>query len=294
MWIGVTKRFTDFVSELDLTGNQVADGTTKHRGVRKCLNQHYYDTDSETANSFLIGSWGKGTRVRPPRDIDIDFVLPPHVYDRITKVSGNRQSILLQEVKAVLEDTYPSTTMRGDGQVVVVAFSTFSVEVAPVFLLNSGQYYFCNTNDGGSFEVADPVAERSRLNEINEANNYNAKKLIRMMKAWQSWCSVPLKSVQIELLVSEYIQQSEWRLKSAFYHDWLCRDFFAYALGRTNSYVFLPGTAKMIALGDEWKSRCESALGRARKACDLEYEDYTALAGQEWQKIFGPQIPVLV
>lgn len=291
MWVGVTERFKQFTRALTLTEAQTTDGATKHRGVRNCLNRHYYGSDSETDNSFLVGSWGKYTRVRPPRDIDLYFVLPTSVYHRYQEVKGNKQSILLQEVKAVLEKTYPSTKMRGDGQVVVVDFATFPVEVAPVFELDTGRYYFCNTHDGGSYQVSDPEAERLALNTINEANNKNAKTLIRMMKAWQYNCNVPLKSVEIELLVSEFIQQSDWRLQGWYFYDWLIRDFFLFLKSKANGFVYLPGTNKSLFLWDDWLSKCESAYARALKACEYEHDDMVYSAGEEWQKIFGSQIP---
>src|SRR3546814_21165790 len=102
----------------------------------------FRSSDSKTANSFLVGSWAKGTRVRPPRDVDIYFQLPVAVYERFEQVKGNKQSAILQEVKGVLQKTYPNTDMRGDGQIVVVRFNSMSVEVAPVFALDSGRFYF--------------------------------------------------------------------------------------------------------------------------------------------------------
>ena len=86
-----------------------------HSGVRRCLNYNYYGTSSGAANSFLVGSWGKSTEIRPPRDIDVMFVLPFEVYQRFEQRPGNKQSQLLQEVKGVLARNYPATEMRGDG-----------------------------------------------------------------------------------------------------------------------------------------------------------------------------------
>src|SRR3546814_16519153 len=94
--------------------------------------------------------------------------------------------------------------------------------------------------------------------------------------------------------MAEFLQQSFWRQEGYFYYDFLLRDFFRYLLGRSNGYVFAPGTSKLIALGDAWYSRCESARDRAIKACEYEYSDYVISAGEEWQKIFGNQIPVNV
>jgi hypothetical protein len=59
------------------------------------------------------------------------------------------QSALLQEVKSVLTETYPNSDMSGDGQVVVVRFGTYNVEVVPAFALTNGRYWICHTNDGG-------------------------------------------------------------------------------------------------------------------------------------------------
>ena len=291
MWIGVTKRFSEFHRNLLLTQDQHDDGLTKHRGVRGVLNRHYHGVSSETANSFLVGSWAKHTRVRPPRDVDVYFELPQTVYSRYEDVRGNKQSALLQEVRNVLRATYPSTDIRGDGQVVMVAFNTISVEVAPVFRLVSGKYFFCDTHDGGSYKVADPEAEKRSIESIDANNNGNLRRLIRMVKTWQSHCSVPLKSFYIELVMSEFIQASEWRRNSYYYYDWLLRDFFDYLLSRRNGYLIVPGTHDVINLGSDWVSRCETAHARAVRACEHEYFDNIDSAGEEWQKIFGAKIP---
>jgi len=43
-------------------------------------------------------------------------------------------------------------------------------------------------------------------------------------------------------------------------------------------------------VGSAWKSRAETALARSKLACSYEPQ-YPGLAGDEWQKIFGPDIP---
>lgn len=70
-WIYVTERFRRFLTNISLTGDQLDDGNTKIKGIVKCLNRHYWGIESDSGNYRLVGSWGKQTRVRPPRDIDI-------------------------------------------------------------------------------------------------------------------------------------------------------------------------------------------------------------------------------
>src|SRR6266700_6645413 len=89
-WVHVRGRFKAFIDNLAITPAQLEDGNKKQAGVRACLNRHYYGISSETANSRLIGSWGKATRVRPSRDVDILFLLPHAVYLRYQARTGNR------------------------------------------------------------------------------------------------------------------------------------------------------------------------------------------------------------
>lgn len=284
-------RFKKLLENLTLTDAQKADGETKHRGVRKCLNTHYYNSSSETANSMLVGSWGKATRIRPPRDIDVLFQLPYSVYQRFEQRPGNKQSQLLQEVKGVLEKTYPNTNMRGDGQVVVVQFGSYAVEVVPAFALDGGGYWICDTNGGGKYKKTDPDAEMAAVKQSNDASKNNTRDLIRMMKCWQAYCNVPLKSFQIELLVIEFLPSWQHSGRSAVYYDWMTRDFLKFLLSKANGMVFVPGTWEIVWLGDAWKSRAESAVGRAEKACADE-SSYPCLAGGEWQRIYGTDIPM--
>jgi hypothetical protein len=291
-WIAVTPRFTQFRDNLQLTAVQRQDGLIKRNGVVSCLNNAYYNNSSETENSFFVGSWAKDTAIRPPRDVDIYFLLPAGVHQRFQGYTWNRQSALLQEVKNLLAVTYPGTDMSGDGQVVVVNFGSYCVEVVPAFaLVTPQQYWICNTHDGGSYKQTAPWHEVAQLDQADRSNNNNLRPLIRMLKAWQAHCSVPIKSFHLELLATEFIAQSPWRLNSFFYFDWITRDFFAFMQQRVNGYVLAPGTVEVMALGNQWESRALTAHQRAVKACEFEKDNMIAAAGDEWQKIFGPDIP---
>lgn len=296
----VGRRFSLLQSNLRLTPAQRSDGQAKHRGVRKCLNQHYWSSSSSTSNSGLVGSWGKDTAIRPPRDIDVLFVLPQAVKERIDNLPWGRngQSELLQEVKNVLHRSYPTTTMRGDGQVVMVKFGSYAVEVIPAFRERSlfggdtGRYVICNTHDGGKWAVADYVAEENAVTESNKATSGNTCDLVRMLKRWQGYSNVPIKSFVLELLARDFLASWPHSGSSTVYYDWMVRDFLGYLCSKgALSWVTVPGTGEWIWLGTAWKTKAEMALLRARKACDHESADRPCSAGSEWQKIFGDFIP---
>lgn len=290
-WIHVTRRFSQLLENLKITDVQRIDGETKHAGIRACLNRYYYGHGSETANSLLMGSWGKLTRVRPSRDVDLIFLLPDHVYHRFQQRSGNKQSQLLQEVKGVLAHTYSQTTMRGDGQVVVVPFATMPVEVSPGFLCNDGSIIVCDANGGGRYITSTARAEAAALDFSDTATNGNARRLARMAKQWQRHCNVPLKSFQLERLACEFLASYRHAQEDVFYHDWMVRDFFTYLIGRANTYLIMPGTGQQIWLGSEWLTRAQSAERNASHACDYEKVNNNQLAGLYWQDVFGAMIP---
>ena len=291
----VGKRFTQLLAKLKLTDLQREDGRTKHAGVRKCLNQHYYNLNSETANSRLVGSWGKSTEVRPPRDIDVLFVLPDTVYYRYEQKpwGANKQSMLLQEVKLVLQNSYGATRMRADGQVVLVPFVSYAVEVVPAFKLTDGQHFICDTHAGGSYKRTDPDAEQQLVRSSNATTKGNTRDLIRLMKAWQRTCSVPLKSFLIELAAVDFLASWEHAGNSAVYYDYMSRDFFAFLLRHTWGTAQVPGTGETIDLGADWESKARSAHGRAVKACNYEASDKETDAWWEWTKIFGDDVPLM-
>lgn len=292
-WAYVTRRFTRLASNLALTTDQLADGLTKHGGVRATLNRAYYGHSSETANSYLIGSWGKDTRVRPSRDIDLVFLLPASVYERYQQRTGNRQSALLQEVKDVLAKTYTQTTMRGDGQVVIVPFNTIPIEVCPGFRCNDGSVIICDSNDGGRYKVSSAEAEIIEIEASDSRRSQNTRKLVRLVKCWQrennAWT---LKSFQLERLAIQFLEQWEYCHNDEFYHDWMVRDFFAFLTTQANRWIVMPGNGEVVGLGDDWLSRAQSAHKRAIDACEYERDNYEALAGVEWQRIFGAAVPV--
>ena len=164
MWNYVIPHFTSFLGELELSPDEVRDADGKAERVARSLFSWYYPNQTFTHDCYLkVGSYGRGTASKPCTDLDMLFILSESDCGRISNLMGNKQSQLLREVKDALKLTFPTTKLRADGQVVVAPFSTYAVEVAPAFRLPDGKFLTANTNDGGSWQVSDPVAEYNHL-----------------------------------------------------------------------------------------------------------------------------------
>lgn len=289
--VSVAKRFNVFLANIRVTEEQENNGRHCRGQVVAVLNRHYWGLSNQTTNSRLVGSWGKRTKVRPPRDVDVLFTLPYETYERFSKRTGNIQSQLLQEVKQVLGKTFNSTALKGDGPVVKVPFAKYNIELIPAFLLKNGRYFISMTDGNGHYEVAGYDEEAELIRSSNEQTSGNTRDLIRMAKRWQAHCSVPIKSFWIELLAVDFLKTWSNSGQTALYYDYMVRDFFEFMCGRRNTYVYAPGTGESMFLGERWFSRAQTAFNRAKIACDNE-SFYPVTAGQEWQKIFGTDIPV--
>ncbi len=283
----IAGRFNKFLNNIKLTSVQILDAQTKYDGVCKKLHDYYYDTEYTGSSKLLIGSYAKGTNIRPARDVDVIFKLPPSEYQQST-ANYNYQSALLQKIKKILLGKYISTDVRGDGPVVAINFSNqHIVELVPAIELTNDKFYIPITTGGGSWKLDDPRSFISFVDKSNRATNGNTKSLIRMIKKWQDYCAVPIKSLVIEARAVNFLATYKYANNSATYYDWMVRDYFKELLSKVNSTFELPGLEEKIHYGSDWKSKAESAYARALKACEYEADKKEVSATLEWKKIFG-------
>jgi len=123
---------------------------------------------------------------------------------------------------------------------------------------------------------------------------YDGHSRMGPVRQWQRTRNVPLKSFHIERLAVEFLRIWSFSHHDVFWYDWMVGDFLGYLIGRANGYLVMPGTTELISLGSDWLSRAQTAYGYAARACGYEQENYGALAGGDWQEIFGTGSPVVV
>jgi Second Messenger Oligonucleotide or Dinucleotide Synthetase domain len=293
-WAYVTKRFQALQAGLRLQTEAVDDARTKLYGIVKTLNRAFRG-ESTVGHYLLAGSWGKNTAIHPPTDVDLCFFLPDEIFYRFNTYSWNKQSQLLGHVKDVLTQTYPQTTIRQDGQVVVVAFNSLLFEVVPSFRSSNRGLITCDTNEGGRWKLVDPFAEIQNLDQSDSVLNGNQRKLVRIFKQWKRHCDVPIKSFHLEWIIGDGLARIDWGKNSEFWFDWIVRDVFAYLITRAGGGFAMPGGFnEWIDVGDAWKAKAETAYMRAVRACEYERLNMNLAAGGEWQKIFGAAIPEMV
>lgn len=151
--------------------------TQIYKRITKAINSEFWHSESETAHSRYVGSYGRGTAI-DTSDIDILVELPREEYERYDAHKGNGQSRLLQVVKAAMQTTYPKSNIHADGQVVVIDFSDgIKFEILPAFKQLdwwqnwNGKYDYADTNRGGNWRSTNPLAEQEAMKVRNQESN---------------------------------------------------------------------------------------------------------------------------
>jgi predicted nucleotidyltransferase len=194
--------------------------TLRYKRITKAINSEFWGSDSDTAHSRYVGSYGRGTAI-DTSDIDILVELPRYEYERFDAHKGNGQSRLLQVVKAAIQTTYPRSNIRADGQVIVVDFSDgIKFEVLPAFKQIdwlgywNGKYDYPDTNMGGNWRSTNPKAEQDAMRERNRESNGLLFDTCRHMREIRDthFRNYHLSGIVIDSYVYHHIADWHWLL----------------------------------------------------------------------------------
>jgi hypothetical protein len=286
--------FSTFCSNL-----QIRDGgtiATRYARLTRRLNTDFWTTTSDTAHSLYVGSYGRNSAIAGFSDVDMIFQLPYSEYERYNNYSGNGQSALLQAVKTSIEKTYATTSIRADGQVIMVPFEDgIAFEVVPAFVNEKNSFTFPNANAGGSWKVTNPRPEIKAIRDRNAATNGNLMPLCRMMRDWKNKWSVPVGGLLIDTLAYQFIETWEYRDKSFVYYDYMCRDFFKWMANQDEKQEWwrAPGSGQYVWGKDLFQYKAKRCYNLSLEA--IEHEMATPKrewsAKQKWREIFTTNFP---
>ena len=199
--------FETFCSNIQLDNIEEMNTTIKE--ITKKLNKHYYDMDDDNEHMYKVGSIGRETAIKNTSDLDILFDLPKETYTKYDNYESNGQSALLQEVKNILLERYPNTKMKGDGQVVVISFSKYKVELVPAFKQTDNRFKYPNSNNGGSWKYTDPLPEIEECKNLNELTTGNFYNVCHMLRAWKNKKGFKFKGLLIDTLIYNFFNKNE-------------------------------------------------------------------------------------
>lgn len=268
--------------------------SSRYRRITKQLNKDFWNTESETAHSLYVGSYGRDTAAAGVSDLDVAFTLPNSFYQTYNAYSTNGQSALLQEVRQSVGRTYPTSYVGADGQIVAVNFDDgIRFEFLPVFLNTVSTFTFADTHAGGSWKACDPRGEMAEFAAQNALVNGNLKAICRMTRIWRDRQGISMSGMLIDTLAYQFIKSWAHSDKSYLYHDWLVRDFlyFLSQVDSTQTYWRAPGSGSSVFKTGSFRRQAAASYQDVLSAIEHEANHRPLTARNKWREIFGSIYP---
>lgn len=188
----ISELFQEFMKRFEPTNLQIEKISNHHTYIRKVIKKKYVIIDD-----FLTGSYIKKTQIKPPSDLDLFIVID--AYSLSPSYHDNPRKLLLLFMQT-LKKTYPSSTLKADGQAIVVKFADgINMDVVPALKRISGNYIIPNLKTN-SWIKTNPKAYNKLLSDLNKELNARLIPLIKIIKFWNQKWNGRLKSLHIEIL----------------------------------------------------------------------------------------------
>ena len=256
-----TEMFTDFLANLKI--DNAASITSKYEEITSALNKKFRDTESKTANSLQVGSYGRWTGIKGISDLDMLYIMPTSKWN---DYKDGKQSKLLDDTKDAISARYP------------------------VFEQDDGSFKYPDTYSGGNWKVTKPREEIKAMKEFVDQKNKNLRKLCKMARAWKNKSGVGMGGLLIDTLAYNFLKSSScYDNRSTAFYDWMCRDFFKYLSEEpTKDYYLALGSNQRVNVKANFQRKAKIAYEDSLKAIDA---GESSSANKKWKKIFGRPFP---
>ena len=283
--------FSTFLDNIKVSSEQAELIRNRYNEITKKLNKTFRDTDSETANSLRVGSYGRYTGIKGISDLDMLYIMPNSLWETYEDKPGN----LLSDVKEALRDRYPKTKMRKDNLVVVVDFSDFKIEVQPVFeFLDDGEkvvsYKYPTTKDGGAYKVTKPRHEQQAMIDFKQNHGAHHRLLCKMLRAWKDNVGLPMGGLLIDTLAYRFCT-SHPEFDKCGYASFgrLTTEFCEYLKDEPKQDYYLAlGSKQRVKVKSAFQSKAKQAYKECNKALEETSEE---TKHKRWRNVFGNSFP---
>jgi len=283
--LSIAETFKQFLSNLAVDNAQTI--SNRYGEITCALNKKFRDTESKTANTLQVGSYGRHTAIKGISDLDMLYIMPKGEWDNY---KNGGQSKLLSDAANAIRARYPNTTVRVDRLVVQAVYSNFHVEAQPVFEQDDGSFKYPDTYNGGAWMITKPREEIQAMSEFNTEKNDNLRRLCKMARAWKNKHGVGIGGLLIDTLAHNFLKSTgDYDDKSYLYYDYIIRDFFAYLkdLPKQDYFAAL-GSGQRVKVKKNFQRKAKKTHELCLKAIEAEGKDNQ---NDKWRAVFGRLFP---
>lgn len=282
--------FEKFKKRLELSDTEAADAQRRHKDVREQIAK-----DFQIERDFLSGSYGRHTKTKPLKDVDIVFEL-----GKDEKWRRDKPPIeMLQAFEKCLLKKYDKSQLEIGRRCMTVEFEktayqdgsdekVLSIDLIPA--LKAGDDYEIPDKDKGIWIKTNPEIHKKKATDKNTELGGKWKPLVKMAKAWNRNAGKPIKPAFLVEVMALGLVHPEF----SDYPNEL-RNFFSAAAGAIDRPWADPaglGPPVSDQMTPELISKARQALQEAERKAALAFRaEQSGRQGdalQLWQEILGP------
>lgn len=259
-----------------------------HRAsIKACLEKNF-----EITRFFRTGSFGNGTSIRGYSDVDYFASIP-------RKNLRQNSDATLRMVRDALHARFPGTGVVVRTPAVLVPFgldASESTEVVPADFIRkdrAGHHVYEIADWASGWMKSSPDAHNAYVADVNSKLGNKLKPLVRFLKAWKFYRSVPISSFYLELRVAKYASTENAIIypidvKNILRRLWDSQLAAIRDPKGVSGYIYPCSTDAKKA---DALSKLETALIRAEKACKSESAGEISDAFYWWNLVFAERFP---
>ncbi|MBY5786715.1 nucleotidyltransferase [Rhizobium leguminosarum] len=290
--ITTEEAFETYRKRLELSETERKNTIKRHEEVRGVIRGSYaVDRD------ILTGSYGRHTKTKPLKDVDVFFILNQKERDNYR---NKAPSVLLDAFAKTLSDSYGKDSVEPGRRCATVFFErnttdeegkVLSIDAVPAF--DIGDCYEIPDRVLGSWIKTDPEIHKQEATAKNNELGGNWVPLVKMIKRWNRSAGKPIKpSFLIEVMMQDLVDAPFTTYPQEV------RRFFAAALNGIEQQWPDPAgygppvsdqmTPALIATA---KEKLRQAEMKATVAIRREQQGRQSQAITAWREIMGKYFP---
>jgi hypothetical protein len=206
----VNTHLVNLASDLVLSSTEKESITTSINTLSLRLDSYF---GSDIREYFQFGSNSRGTILPRKADSnsDIDYMVVFNTSD-----GQKKPQTYLDQLKIFVEKRYSTSEIYQSRPTIVLSLNHIRFELVPAI----NNYGYQIPSPISSWMPTDPSSANKIIMDKNNANNYQIKPLVRLIKYWNAKQGHPLDSFHIE---KHIVDESYWScvlLKDYFYAFW--------------------------------------------------------------------------
>jgi hypothetical protein len=241
-------------------------------------------------NFFRSGSFGYGTSVSGHSDVDYFAVFP-------TANLKQNSNVTLNAVATALRTRFPNTNVTVESPAIIVPFGNGKSEQHEIIpadhvATQSGFNIHDIPDRSGGWMQSSPAFYGAYVDAVNTKLDKKAKPLIRLLKAWKYYCSVPMRSFYLEMKATAYADT-----QSAIIYRYDLRDALNYLITSRLAPLADPlGLPTLIyaatteEINTVWR-QLQTAHSHILNALEKEANGDLQRAFWHWDKVFNGSFP---